>query len=261
MTTTHRGDPSQDTPGTQQSAGSGSVTQPPGHPSVVRRALLDAIPLVTGYLPFGFVLGATVTESSVGNLPGFASSPLIFAGAAQLAVVELLDSGAGLAVVVATAWVINLRHVMYSGAIAPWFRDAPLRWRLFAPYVMADPVYSFAVVRFPEIGEPRLQRRYWAVFGGFLWLCWTTMTGVGIVLGARLPDAMQLELAVPMVFLALLVPTVTDRPTLAAAATGGLVTVAAAGLPLHLGLITGILAGVLVGLALDGAATDGKGTS
>ena len=223
---------------------------------VVRRAVLDALPLIAGYLPFAFVLGATIADSAVPDLVGLASSPLVFAGAAQLAVVELLDDGAALVVVVATGWVINLRHVMYSGAIAPWFRDSSLRWRIFAPFFMADPVYSLAAVRFPDLPGSRLRHRYWTVLGLVLWGWWSSMTAVGVVLGARLPEALPLELAVPFVFLALLAPTVTDRPTLAAAAAGGLVTVAADGLPLHLGLIAGILAGVVVGLALDGLASD-----
>lgn len=224
--------------------------------TVARRALSDAAPLIAGYLPFGFVLGATIADSQVPDLAGLASSPLVFAGAAQLAMIELLSSGAGLAVVVATALVINARHLMYSGAIAPWFIGMPTAFRVAAPHLMVDPVYSFAAVRFPQLPDTRARMRYWLALGLTIWAAWTAMTAAGIVLGARLPDTVDLSLAVPLVFLALLVPTVVDRPTLAAATTGGLVTVAASGLPLHLGLLVGALSGVAVGVALDGAAPD-----
>lgn len=227
----------------------------------LRRALADALPLVAGYLPFGFVLGATIADSDVPNFAGWASSPLIFAGASQLALIQLLDSGAALAVVVATALVINLRHVMYSGAIAPYFRDTPLWWRLAAPHLMTDPTYSLATIRFPQLPDRRSQRVYWSAFGCFLLCCWSAMTAGGILLGTELPEWLNLELAVPMVFLALLMPTVTDRPTMAAAIVGGLATVAAHGLPLHLGLITGALSGVAAGVALDSSASDRTGAS
>ena len=219
--------------------------------AVARRALSDAAPLIAGYLPFGFVLGATIADSDVPNLPALASSPIVFAGAAQLALVELLDSGAALAVVVATALVINARHVMYSGAMAPWFDGMPSWFRITAPHLMVDPVYTFAAVRFPQLPDARARMRYWMALGLTVWVAWTAMTAAGVVLGASLPENLDLSLAVPLVFVALLVPTVVDRPTLAAAVVGGLVTVAASGLPLHLGLLVGALSGVAVGVALD----------
>jgi hypothetical protein len=51
----------------------------------------------------------TIAASGVGDLAGWASSPLLFAAGSQLAVVDLLSSGAAAPVVVATALVINLR--------------------------------------------------------------------------------------------------------------------------------------------------------
>lgn len=224
--------------------------------SVVRQGLADVLPLMLGYLPFGLVLGATIAESSVPDVIGWATSPLIFAGAAQLAVVDLLDAGAALGVVVATALVINARHLMYSAAIAPWFRGTPLWWRLAAPHLMADPVYTFAAARFPGLASQRSQRVYWLTVGLVGWACWSLMTAAGILLGAQLPAGLDLGPAVPLVFLALLVPAVTDRPTLAAAVVGGLATVAAEGLPLQLGLLVGALCGVAAGVLLDGYADD-----
>lgn len=217
------------------------------------QAVADGLPLMVGYLPFGVVLGATIAASDVPDLAGWASSPLLFAGAAQLAMIELLDSGAALPVVVATALVINARHLMYSGAIAPYFAGTPLWWRLAAPFVMVDPVYTMAAVRFPEIADTAGQRRYWATLGLVLLAWWSTVTAAGVVLGARLPSSLDLSLAVPLVFLALLVPAVVDRPTLTAAAVGGTVTVAANGLPLHLGLLTGALCGVIAGVVAETA--------
>lgn len=219
--------------------------------SPARRGVLDALPLVAGYLPFALVLGATIAAGDVPDLAGWASSGLMFAGAAQLATIELLDAGAASAIIVATALVINLRHVMYSGALAPYFRSSPVAWRVTAPHLLADPVYSLAAVRFPELPDERSRRVYYAALGLSLFCAWQVMTGFGVLLGGQLPSGPGLELAVPLIFLALLVPTVKDRPTLAAAVVGGGVTVAAQGLPLHLGLIVGALAGVVAGLLSD----------
>lgn len=48
----------------------------------VQRALQDAAPLVLGYLPYGIVLGVTIRVTQVPDVAGWATSPLIFAGAA-----------------------------------------------------------------------------------------------------------------------------------------------------------------------------------
>ncbi|HEX9889665.1 MAG TPA: AzlC family ABC transporter permease [Nitriliruptorales bacterium] len=213
--------------------------------------MLDTAPLVLGYLPFGLVLGATIQASSVSDLAGWATSLLIFAGASQLATIDLLDAGAAVAIVVLTALVINLRHVMYSAAMAPWFRDQPRAFQVVGPFLLVDPVYSLAIARFPSMPDARTRRLYYAALGALLLANWLAMTGAGIVLGNVLPEGVDLTIAIPLVFLALLVPMVADRPSLAAAGVGGLVTIAAGGLPLHLGLIVGALSGVAAGLLVD----------
>jgi predicted branched-subunit amino acid permease len=236
------------------------VETPPDHTAgraAARRALLDTAPLVLGYLPFGLVLGATIVSSALPNLAGWATSPLIFAGAAQLAVIDLLGAGVPTVVVLATVVVINLRHVMYSGALAPWFRDSPLSWRLVAPHLLADPVYTLSAVRFREIPGERERRIYYGTLGAALMTAWMSMTALGILVGAALPVMLDLELAVPLVFLALLGPTVTDRPAAVAAAVGAGATVAAQGLPLRLGLIVGALSGVGAALVFDLARPSG----
>lgn len=217
----------------------------------VRRAVVDATPIVLGYLPFGLIMGTTIARSPIHDAVGWASSPLMFAGASQLAAIELIDAGAGAIVVLATALVINLRHVMYSGGMAPWFRDAPRPFRLGAPYLLADPVYTMSALRFPELPDARARRRYYLTLGLVLFVGWSSMTAGGIVVGAALPEGLGLDLAVPLTFVALLVPAVEDRPTLVAALVGALVALVAHGLPLQLGLLAGAVAGIAAGVVAD----------
>lgn len=217
----------------------------------VRRGVADATPIVLGYLPFGLVLGATIARSPIPDAVGWASSPLMFAGASQLAAIELIGAQAGAVVVVATALVINLRHVMYSGGIAPWFRDAPRAFQVAAPFLLADPVYTMSALRFPDLPDGHARRRYYLALGLVLFVAWTTMTAGGILVGAALPDGIGLDLAVPLTFLALLVPAIDDRPTLLAALVGAGVALVAHGLPLQLGLLTGAVSGIAAGVLAD----------
>lgn len=57
-------------------------------------------------------------------------SLLVFAGSAQFIAVSLIGAGAGLAVVLLTTLVVNLRHALYSASLQPFVRHLPGRWRL-----------------------------------------------------------------------------------------------------------------------------------
>ena len=59
----------------------------------------DIIPLAIPGIPFGFVLGVVIAESGLDQVAAWASSPIITAGAAQLAAIELLAESASAAVV------------------------------------------------------------------------------------------------------------------------------------------------------------------
>lgn len=218
---------------------------------VARRGIGDALPLVASYVPFGLILGATIATTDVPDLAGWLSSALIFAGASQLAAVDLLDAQAIAPVVIATALVINLRHVMYSGALAPHFRDESRTWQFLAPYLLADPVYTFSAIRFEEITGRDDRRTYYLSLGVTLWVGWQVLTGAGILLGAVLPESWPLDLAVPLTFLALVVPAIVDRATATAAVVGGVVAVLARDVPLHLGLMVGALAGTVAGMVAE----------
>jgi predicted branched-subunit amino acid permease len=84
-----------------------------------------------------------------------------------------------------------------------------------------------------------------------LWTCWQLSTALGIFLGAAVPGSWGLEFTLPLTFIALVVPNLTSRSTMAAALTAGLAAVLAYSLPYKLGLIAAALIGVLAGLALD----------
>ena len=75
-------------------------------------------------------------------------------------------------------------------------------------------------------------------------------TIVGALIGSAVPPDVPLDFAVPLVFLVLLVPTLTSVPAVVAAAAGGGAAVAAAelgagALYIVVGAVVGIVAGAL----------------
>ncbi|WP_435099107.1 AzlC family ABC transporter permease [Halorubrum sp. N11] len=210
----------------------------------------DVSPLLLGIVPFGLVAGIAAVDAGLGLTEAVGLSVIVFAGASQLAAIELIGKDAPLAVVVGTAVVINLRMVMYSASIAPHFADYGRRLRAVLAYVLTDQAYALSVAEFERNSE-RSRWRYYLGAAVTLWVVWQIATVVGVVVGASVPDAWGLTFAVPLVFLALLVPAMKDRPTTAAAVAGGTIAVVAAGLPLNLGLLAGAVSGIVVGLLTE----------
>lgn len=213
--------------------------------------LLAMVPLLLAIVPFGLVLGVAAAGSVLGGGLGIATSQIIFAGAAQLVTVQLFDDGAAAIIVIITALVVNIRHLMYSAALAPQFREFPRRSRLLLPYLLTDQAFALSVLQFEEHEDPVYRRWFFFGVGMGLWVPWQIATIAGVVLGAQIPESLGLEFAIPLVFLVLLIPVIQTRPGLTAALVGGLVAVVANGAPFHLGLVVGAVAGVSIGVALE----------
>lgn len=238
------------------------MSSPPAPTRPRRTAFTEGVqallPILVGVVPFGLIFGVTAAELPVDNWLGWASSFIIFAGASQLAAVDLLAGGAAPAVVILTVVVINARHLMYSASLEQHFRDFALRDKIVLPYLMTDQAYAMSILRFEEAELDRTYRKWYFLGAGIaLWTTWQTSTTVGIVVGDIIPASWRLDFAVPLVFLALLVPAVRNRPAFLAATVAGVIALAGRlafggeGLPFNLGLVLGALAGVAAGTLAD----------
>lgn len=208
-------------------------------------------PLLLGVIPFGLILGATAAVGTVGAALGWSTSWIIFGGAAQFVTIGLLDGGAAAAVVIATALVVQSRHFLYSAAMAPHFRSFGPGWRFTLPYLLTDQAFAVSIVAYGDFDDPTVKRWFYIGAATTLWVVWQITTLIGALLGAEVPESWSLDFAIPLVFLALLMPLLKNRPSLAAAVTGGVVSVVAWPAPYNLGLIIGALAGIVAGVLVE----------
>ena len=81
-------------------------------PGTAAWALICGVALVKGGLPIGWALAMSVS---------------VYAASAQLATLPMVVAGAPLWVIVATGFITNLRFVIYSAALRPYFAMLPLR--------------------------------------------------------------------------------------------------------------------------------------
>jgi 4-azaleucine resistance transporter AzlC len=216
----------------------------------LRAGLRDSIPFYFGVVPFGMITGIAAIETGLSIEQAVVMSLIVFAGASQLAAFELLRETAPLAVVIGTAVVINLRMLMYSASIAPYLTDYSRRARAAMAHLLVDQVYAMSVAEFSR-DRSRDRFQYYAGLGLATWAGWVAATAVGALLGAGVPSEFELSFTVPLVFIALLVPTITDRPTAAAAVVSGAGATVAVGAPFNLGLFVGSTAGIVAGLLVE----------
>ncbi|MEM9033071.1 MAG: AzlC family ABC transporter permease [Actinomycetota bacterium] len=217
----------------------------------LRRGIVSVAPLIPGVVPFGMVSGAAVVDAGHGMGEALGLSVVLFAGASQLAVLDVLGQGAGVAVAIASAWIINLRFLLYSTALAVHLDGLSVSRRLGMGYVLTDQAYAVAAV---GAEERSTTDTFWRFLGAAwtMWASWQVSTILGVVVGDRVPEDVPIDFVIPLLFLSIVLPALVDRPTVLAAVVGGVgaVTAAEAGAG-DLSLMTGALLGIVAGTLAD----------
>lgn len=217
----------------------------------------DEAPLQLGVVPFGMIYGIAALAAGIPAWLAQLTSAVLFAGASQLVVVQMLAAGGAALPIGATASLLNVRHMLYSASIAEYVCHLPRRWRLLLAYLLTDEAYAVAILRYqtqattrPPGGAPGADRRHWYFLGcGFtLWFTWQLSTAAGIVFGATIPPEWDIDFAIPLTFIALLTLLLRDRAGQAAALVAALAALAFAALPYKLGLLAAIVLGLGAGV-------------
>jgi len=192
-----------------------------------------------------------MVASGIEPFVAMAMSILVFAGASMVASAQLLASGSPALLVVLVTLFINLRFMMYSASLRQHFADAPLKLRLLTAYLVADNAYGLLLSRYSEHADDPGKREYFLGSATLIWTAWQLAVAAGIVVGAGLPASWRLEFAAPLAFIAMSIPLLRDKPTLAAAVSAGLTVVALHALPLKLGLAIAAFVGIAVGVIAE----------
>lgn len=227
----------------------------PAQSSVTRTefhaGLRAGLQLLVAIAPFGLVTGVAMAAGGIPPLVAMAMSLLVFAGASMIAAAQLIADGAPALVVVMAVAVVNLRMLMYSASLRPYFAAESLARRLAASYLVVDAAFALLVGRFESRPEAPGKFAYLLGLSLPLWLCWQVTVGAGILVGAGLPPSWKLDFAAPLAFVALTIPLLRDRASVAAAACAGVAAVLLHSLPLRTGLALAAVAGILAGLAAE----------
>jgi len=212
----------------------------------------DASPFLLIVAPFGLVFGVVAAEAGFSLTQTMVFTIGTYAGAAQLAAIQLLSENAPLVIVILTALAVNARMAMYSASLAPHLGKAPLWHRACIGYFMVDQTYALSALIYeqrPTLSLPAKTAYYFGV-AFFIWPIWVSATIIGAVVGNLIPDWVPLDFAVPIAFMAMVGPMLRTPAHVIAAIVSIVGALALGSLPYSLGLliaaITAMIAGALV---------------
>ncbi|HEU5138295.1 MAG TPA: AzlC family ABC transporter permease [Steroidobacteraceae bacterium] len=213
-----------------------------------QRAILPSLP---GAFAWGMVSGVAMVKGGLSVPWAIMMSLIVYAGSAQLAALPLIAAGAPLWVIVATGLITNLRFVIYSAALRPYFADEPWRKRAALGFFMTD----FTFTRFMRAAqEGELPARSDSWFAGVCannWITWQVSALTGIVGASYVPTDWGLEFTGTLALVALVGPSLNARPAIVGAVTAAVVALIAYPLPFKLGLFCGAIAGIVAASLAD----------
>ena len=210
------------------------------------------LPLLIGGFPEGMIYGALALNAGLSKSAAQMMSSIVFAGSSQFITAQLVHQSAPGFVIVLTIAVVNLRHMLYSASLAPYVSRLPMRWKTLLSYLLTDEAYAPTILHYEKEGITPYA--HWFLLGaGFsLWFTWQVSTAFGIFLGAAIPESWSLDFALPLTFIAMVVPVLKNQPAIAAALSAGIVALVTFSLPYKLGLILAALVGMIIGTGLEG---------
>lgn len=192
--------------------------------SEIKEGIKKAMPIVLGYLPLGFAYGALARNAGLDLAFIGLMSLIVFAGSAQFISVSMLAAGAGTASIVATVFLVNLRHLLMSASLSPHFQSYPRRSLPFLSFWLTDE--SFAVAS-GELKERNPGHRFFLALFVTAYLGWFAGGILGGVFGglfSGVKAAVTMEYALYAMFIFLLVIQVSDKKLLLAAVFSALLS-------------------------------------
>jgi 4-azaleucine resistance transporter AzlC len=175
-----------------------------------RAAIAEGWPVFVTAAFVGVAFGLTGRQSGLGVLETIATSIIVFAGASQFVMVDLLRTGAPAPVIVLTVVLLNARHLLMAAAMRPFVATASLARRLGFAYILTDEAFALGIGWFRR-GHRDL--RYYTAFGAVLWCSWNLGTLLGTTFGADLQDPQRfgVDFAITAVFVAIVVIGIRHR--------------------------------------------------
>ncbi len=160
------------------------------------------IPLAISAMTYGGVFGVLSGNHGVSWAEMLAMDLLLFAGSAQLVMIEMWSSPIPVLAIGLAVLIVNMRYLLIGASLQPVFDGRPLWQKILGMHLVADENWAVTIAAHRSGGTcPAF------LFGGGLLLvaAWTVATICGNLLGGQIPkpERFGLDFAFVAVFAAL----------------------------------------------------------
>ncbi len=216
------------------------------------------LPVVLGYLGIGLAAGVVERAAGLSYVEILLLSMVLYAGSAQFVVTSMVALSSPLSAVVLTVFFVNLRHLLLSAALAPYFRALPAWKNFLLGLQLTDETFVVAAARFA--GQPPTGAGWMAGLNLSAYSTWAAANFTGALFSAQFAGSALatkvLGFALPCMFAGLLVLQLAVRPRLGvglcvAGFTAALGVVAQSTRPGPWAVIVATLLGATLGVFLD----------
>lgn len=213
------------------------------------RGASHSLPFFVVIVPFAMLFGVLSAEAGLTGLETQAFSVAVFAGASQLAALQLMQDQAPVVVILATALAVNLRMMMYSVALTPHLGGAPIGSRAIIAYFLVDQTFALSLAEFEKRPEMGMAEKVAYFFGTMvpITLIWNISTVVGGQMGRAVPPDWGLDFAMPITFLGMTAAMLRTPAHGVAMVVAVGVTLALWAMPYGTGLLVGAALGMIAG--------------
>lgn len=179
------------------------------------QGVIDCIPTLLGYLSIGFAAGVVEKTSGLSIVEIALMSILIYAGSAQFIAAGMVAANGSMTAIIFTIFFVNLRHLLLSAALSPYFRYlSPLK-NMFIGALLTDE--TFGVAMYQTANKKRIREEWMLGLNITAYLNWILANIAGAFLGQWIPNPEHfgLDFTLPAMFIGLLVLQIVSRGKIA----------------------------------------------
>ncbi|MGG4197327.1 AzlC family ABC transporter permease [Paenibacillus popilliae] len=171
----------------------------------------DCVPTLLGYLSIGLAAGVIQKTAGLSIAEIALMSMILYAGSAQFIAAGMIAASSSITAIIITILFVNLRHILLSAALAPYFRHlTPLR-NMLVGSLLTDETFGVAITEAAK--KKRISEKWMHGLNITAYVNWLVANLAGAFLAQWIsnPEKFGLAFALPAMFIGILVLSMLGR--------------------------------------------------
>ena len=175
------------------------------------QGIKDCIPTLLGYWSIGFAAGVLEKTSGLSMMEILLLSMLLYAGSGQFITAGMIAAHGSPMAIIITIFFVNLRHLLLSAALAPYFRHLTPWKNVGIGALLTDETFGVAIAE--SANKHKIHEKWMHGLNVTAYLNWIIANLAGAFFGQWIsePEKFGLDFALPAMFIGLLVLQMLSR--------------------------------------------------